>query len=155
MGTSSAISPAGFRVIRDPGAPFRPLALLALALAMPGFGCGGEPEGGLLEVHASYDAALLEELGTYRVLRVNVQGGGVDESREVERRGAPPDVFVVRSPLTVSSAEAGLAVTIRVQAMRFTADGEEVAACAEQGDVTVIDDAVNLVEVTLVSGDCP
>jgi hypothetical protein len=126
------------------------VVLLACALGA----CGGEPEGGLLEVHASYDAAIQEDLATYRVLRVNVQGGEVDESREVERRGAPPDVFVVRSPVTVPGADTGLVVTIRVEAVRFTTDGEQIVACAQQIDVTVIDDAVNLVEVTLMPGDC-
>jgi hypothetical protein len=56
--------------------------------------------------------------------------------------------------VAVSSADSGLVATIRVQALRFTTDGEQIVACALQTDVTVIDDAVNLVEVTMLSGDC-
>lgn len=116
--------------------------------------CGGEPDGGLLEIHAGLDPAVADELADYRVLRVGIQGGGVDELREVERTTPPPDVFVVRSPVSVPSAASELVVTVRIQALRFTAEGEQVEACAQQDDVKVIDDAVNVIEVTLMPGDC-
>lgn len=106
-------------------------------------------------MHASYDPAVVEELSAYRVLRVGVLGSGVDAPREVERRSPPPDVFVVRSPVAGAAGDPALVVTIRVQALRFTSDGEQVAACGQQTDVTVVDDAVNLIEVTLAPGDCP
>jgi len=107
-------------------------------------------------VHASYDPAVGEgvtDFAVLRTLRVRLQREEVDVTREVEQRGPPPDVFAVRSPITTLPGAGD--VTLGVRAVRFTGDGEEVVGCIQQTDVVVIDDAVNLVEVTLLPGECP
>lgn len=106
-------------------------------------------------MHASLDASITEELAAYRVYRVGVHVDGVDGDpfREVERTSPPPDVFVVRSPVSVSSP-GETTMTVWVQALRFTEAGTDVVGCALRPDVTVIEDAINLIEVTLMPGDC-
>ena len=135
----------------------RALAIAAVACACGSTACGGEPDGGLLEVHASLEQAVAEQVPDYRVYRVLIQGGAQAESREVEQRGAPPDVFVVRSPVTSPPpTEDAFSISVRVQALRFTlAAGEQIVGCDERGDVVLIDGAVNLLDVALAPGDCP
>lgn len=125
------------------------------ALALLG-ACGGEPDGGLLEVHASLDPAVAAETEGYRVYRVILQGGADEAVREVEARGDPPDVFVVRSPITRAGPGDAYSIYVRVQVLRFSLEvGEIIAGCAEQGDVEIIDGAVNVLPLTLLEGDCP
>ena len=141
------------------GLSARWLAFAAIAFAGAGAtgGCGGEPDGGLLEVHAVLDDAVAAEVADYRVYRLLIQGGAEAETREVEQSGAPPDVFAVRSPVTTPlPSEDQFSISVRVQVLRFTLSaGEQIVGCDEKGDVVLIDGAVNVLDVQLQPGDCP
>jgi len=145
MGPSSAIAPDGCRVGGDPpaGSQWTPALLVAALLG----GCGGQPDGALLEVHASLalDDTMIDQLRTYRVYRVEVEGA----IREVARTGLPPDTFVVRAP---EPHAASVPVSIRV--LSFHEDGEDVLGCVREDDVALVDGATVTLDVTLAPGDC-